>query len=214
MKNSITLESQKTTISGRIGWGFMLLLAVLLFLLAGRYLTLDPEVYFPEQQDVYTANLAFLLTHIVGSMFAIIIGPFQFLRRIRSGRYLNLHRWLGRIYLVSVLFGGLAGLYMAQLAYGGLVSRLGFTSLAILWLGSGFLAYKNIRNKKIEDHRRWMTINYALTFSGVTLRLWQIIFGEVGLDPLASYLLVAWWCWIPNLCVGLWINIRNKSLVN
>jgi uncharacterized membrane protein len=214
MRNSITLESRKTTISGRIGWGFMLLLAMFLFLLASRYLTLDPEVYFPEQREVYTANIVFLLTHIVGSMLAILIGPFQFLRRIRTGRFLNLHRWLGRIYLVSVLFGGLGGLYMAQLAYGGIISRLGFTSLAVLWLVSGFLAYVNIRKKRIEDHRRWMTINYALTFSGVTLRLWQIIFGGVGLDPLASYLLVAWWCWIPNLFVGLWINRRNDSLEN
>src|SRR5688572_6948453 len=102
MRNSITLESGKTSISGRIGWGSMLLLAMFLFLLASRYLTLDPEVYFPEQRDVYIANTTFLLTHIVGSMFAILIGPFQFLRRIRTGRFLNLHRWLGRIYLVSV----------------------------------------------------------------------------------------------------------------
>jgi uncharacterized membrane protein len=214
MRNPITLESGKTTISGKIGWGFMLLLAMFLFLLASRYLTLNPKVYFPEQRDVYIANTAFLLTHIVGSMFAILIGPFQFLRHIRTGRFLNLHRWLGRMYLVSVLFGGMGGLYMAQLAYGGIISRLGFTSLAVLWLVSGFLAYVNIRKKRIEDHRRWMTINYALTFSGVTLRLWQIIFGGIGLDPLAGYLLVAWWCWIPNLFVGLWINVRNDSSGN
>ena len=198
------------TVSGKAGWGFMLTLSVLLFMLASRYLTLNPEVYFPEQRDVYTANIAFLLTHIVGSMFATLIGPFQFLRVIRTGRYLNLHRWLGRIYLISVLFGGLGGLYMAQLAYGGLFNRLGFTSLAILWLVSGSMAYLNIRKKEISRHRKWMIINYALTFAGVTLRLWQVVFGISGLDFLTGYMIVAWLCWVPNLLVALWINSRNN----
>ena len=95
MKSSITLAPRKMTIPGKVGRGFMLTLAVLLFVLASRYPSLNPEVYFPEQRDVYTANIAFLLTHIVGSMFATIIGPFQFLRGIRAGGTLNLHRWLG-----------------------------------------------------------------------------------------------------------------------
>lgn len=110
MRNSNTLELRKSTISKKIGWGFMLLLAILLFVLASRYLTWHPNVYFPEQRDVYMDNTVFLLMHIIGSMLAILIGPFQFLRNIRTGRYLNLHRWLGRVYLLSVLFGGLGRL--------------------------------------------------------------------------------------------------------
>jgi len=63
-------------------------------------------------------------------MLATIIGPFQFLPPMITNRYLKLHRWLGRAYLV----GGLAGLYMAFLAYGGFPARLGFGLLAIFWL--------------------------------------------------------------------------------
>lgn len=201
-ENSNLAASPKTKISKKIGWGVMFLLALLLFVIASRYLTFNPDVYFPEQKEVYIAHTAFLLMHIIGSMLAILIGPFQFLQRVRTGRFLTLHRWLGRVYLLGILFGGFGGLYMAQLAYGGLVSKLGFTALAILWLSSGFMAYKSIRKKQIEVHRKWMTVNYALTFAGVMLRLWLPLFTSIGVDFVAAYRIIAWLCWVPNLIVA------------
>jgi uncharacterized membrane protein len=169
---SQSLQTQKPGILKRIGWAVILLLAVLVSLVVSRYLTLDPDVFFPEQRAVYMAHLAFLITHIVASMLALLIGPFQFLPRIRKGRLLKVHRWLGRTYLLSILFGGLSGLYMAQFAYGGAVSELGFGLLASVWLYTGFMAYKRIREKDLDAHRRWMIRNYALTFAGVMLRVW------------------------------------------
>jgi len=212
MKTQIA-RSQKPGLLKKTGWSIMLFLAVLVFLFASRYLTLDPEVFFPQQKMVYMAHLTMLLIHIVASMLAILIGPFQFLPGIRNGRWLKVHRWLGRTYLLSILFGGLGGLYMAQLAYGGPIARLGFMSLAILWLFSGFKAYKHIRNKEIERHREWMTRNYALTFAAVMLRLWNPIFGAIGIDFTTGYIVVAWLCWVPNLLVAQWIirGIRHSS---
>jgi uncharacterized membrane protein len=209
MKSQI-IRSQKMNILKKTGWATMLFLALLMFLLASRYLTLDPEVYFSEQKTVYMAHTTMLLMHIVGAMLATIIGPFQFLPGIRTKRFLNLHRWLGRTYLLGILFGGLSGLYMAQLAYGGPIARLGFTSLAILWLFSGFRAYKHIRNKEIERHREWMTRNYALTFAAVMLRIWNPIFGAIGIDFTTSYIVVAWLAWIPNLMVAQWMISRRR----
>jgi hypothetical protein len=87
----------------------MLLLATLLFVLASRYLSMDPNVYFSEQREVYITNPIPLLMHIAGSMLATILGPFQFLRKIRTGRYLKIHRWLGRVYLLGELFDGMGG---------------------------------------------------------------------------------------------------------
>lgn len=189
----------------------MLFLALLLFVTASRYLSMDPDVYFSEQREVYVANPIPLLMHIAGSMLATILGPFQFLRKTRTGRYLKIHRWLGRVYLLGVLFGGVGGAYMGTIAYGGPIARLGLMTVAALWLVSGFMAYINSRNKKIEQHRQWMVINYAITFAGVTLRLWQVIFGIIGLDFLTGYIIVTWLSWIPNLLVALWINSRKRS---
>ncbi len=198
----------------KIGWIVMLLLSALMFWVASRYLSFDPEVFFPEQRTVYMAHRFMLYMHIIGSMFATIIGPFQFVEGIRKGRWLPVHRWIGRIYLLGILSGGLGGLYMAQVAYGGIVARLGFTSVAILWLISGWLAYRHIRNKDVELHREWMIRNYALTFAAVTLRLWQTIFAVTGVDFLTGYIIVAWLCWIPNLFIAQWMIAGRKNPKN
>lgn len=207
--NTQIVRSRKLSIPQKIGWTFLLLMATFPVLISLGYLTLDPDNFnFAEQKIVYTAHLTMLITHIVGSMLAILIGPFQFLPNLRKGRLLKIHRWLGRTYLLSVLFGGLAGLYMAQLAYGGTISHLGFSGLAILWLYTGFMAYKNIRNKNIEQHRHWMIRNYALTFAGVMLRLWVPLSGAAGIDFLMAYRAISWLAWVPNLLVAQWIIHR------
>jgi uncharacterized membrane protein len=206
-----TLQPRKKVNWRKIGWGVMTFLATLVFLYAASYLTLDPDNYFPEQKLVYMLHTTGLLTHIVGAMLAVILGPFQFLPRSRSRRFLNVHRWLGRTYLIAVLVGGLGGLYMAPLSYGGLPTHLGFASLGILWLFSGWKAYRHIRRREIEPHREWMMRNYALTFAGVMLRLWMPISGAVGLEFLPSYIVVAWLCWVPNLLVAEWMIRRRRA---
>jgi len=207
---SQTIKSKPSFLS-RLGWVVMTFLAMLVFLLVSRYLTLNPDVFFSEQKLVYMAHTTMLILHIVGAMLAILIGPFQFLEGVRKGRLLKVHRWLGRTYLIAVLVGGLAGLYMAGLSYGGMTSHLGFASLAISWLFSGFMAYKHIRNKNLELHREWMTRNYALTFAGVMLRLWVPLFGGFGMEFLTAYMIIAWLCWVPNLIVAEWIVRRRRQ---
>ena len=209
MKTRIT--NSKPTFLQRLGWVVMTFLALMLFLVAGRYLTFNPDVFFPEQKLVYMAHTAMIVLHVAGAMLAILIGPFQFLEGLRKGRLLKIHRWLGRVYLISVLVGGLAGLYMATLAYGGVVAQLGFAVLGMLWLFSGLMAYVHIRNKRLELHRAWMTRNYALTFAGVTLRLWLPLLNGLGMDFLPAYLIVAWLSWMPNLLVAEWMVRRRQS---
>ena len=211
MKSQIA-QSGKPSIGKKFGWGFLLLLAVFPVLLSSSYLTLNPEDFsFAAQKAVYMAHHAVLMVHIIASMLAILIGPFQFLPRLRKGPLLKVHRWLGRVYLLSVLFGGLSGLYMAQFGYGGLITELGFAALAILWLYSGYMAYTSIRNKDIEGHRQWMIRNYALTLAGALLRLWLPVFvGAAGVDFLIAYRAIAWFCWVPNLLVAEWIIRRSR----
>lgn len=192
----------------KVGWSAMTILATLMFLLAGRYLTLNPAVYFEEQKVVYISHTAGILTHVIGAMLAIIIGPFQVLPQSITRQYLKLHRWLGKVYMIGVLFGGLGGLYMAFLAYGGLPAQVGFAVLAVAWLFSGYMAYKHIRSRKIQLHRQWMIRNYALTFSGVTLRLWLAIFDVGGVEFVEAYVLAAWLSWVPNLIFAEWLVSR------
>ncbi len=216
-----TISPSNSDLLKKVGWIAMTILALLMFLFASRYLTLNPEVFFKEQKAVYVTHMTGILIHIIGAMFPIIIGPFQFLPQSVTKRYLKLHRWLGKTYMLGILLGGLGGLYMAFLAYGGFIARLGLANLAILWLFSGYMAYKHIRNRKIQLHRRWMIRNYALTFAAVTLRLWQVVFELIGVEFTQAYIIVAWLSWIPNLMVAEWIvsqmqlkRHRNKMILS
>lgn len=195
----------------KVGWSAMTLLALLMFFIASQYLTLNPEVYFEEQREVYISHIAGIIIHVIGAMLAIVIGPFQFLPQSITRRYLKLHRWLGKTYMIGVLLGGLGGLYMSFLAYGGLPAQVGFAVLAIAWLLSGYMAYKHIRKREIQLHRQWMIRNYALTFSGVTLRLWMAVFDLGGAEFVQAYILVAWLSWVPNLMVAEWMISRIRA---
>lgn len=202
MKTQI-VQSRQMSLKQKIGWILLLLMAVLPVLFSLGYLSMDPENFnFTEQKAVYTAHITMLMMHIVPAMLAIVMGPFQFLPQLRKGRLLQTHRWLGRVYLLSILIGGISGLYMAQFAYGGIISRLGFGTLAILSLYSGYRAYRHIRNKEIQQHREWMIRNYALTFAGVMLRIWVPVSLVMGIDFTAAYIAIAWLCWVPNLLVA------------
>ena len=208
---SQTIQPRKLSMGKAIGWVFLLLMATMPVLVSLGYLTLDPDNFpFTQQKAVYTAHMTMLITHIIASMLAILIGPVQYLPGLRKGRWLQVHRWLGRTYLLSVLFGGLSGLYMAQFAHGGIITELGFGTLAVLWLYSGTRAYRHIRNKDLEAHRQWMIRNYALTFAGVMLRVWVPLSIGLGVDFTTAYIIIGWACWVPNLFVAEWIIRRTR----
>ena len=156
----------------------------------------------PDMRVNFEAHSLGIYTHVFASAVALALGGFQFSTTLRKSK-IELHRWLGRIYLsVGVLLGGLSGLYMATHAFGGNVARLGFASLAVAWLYSGLRAYLAIRIRDIASHRRWMVRNFALTFAAVTLRIYLPASMVAGVEFGFAYQLIAWLCWIPNLIVA------------
>jgi uncharacterized membrane protein len=196
-----------TLAPSRVGWWLMLLGAVLVVLTSARYFTLNPAVYFPHQRAVYEAHSAALLLHLGGMAFALALGPFQFLRSLRA-RQPGLHRLIGRVYLLGALVGGLAGLEMASRAAYGPVSGIGFALLAVGVLVTGTIAFRRIREGRVQAHREWMTRNFALIFAAVTLRLYLPLLAAWFGEP-AGYVVVAWLCWVPNLVVAEWL-VRSR----
>jgi uncharacterized membrane protein len=186
---------------------------VLVLVFAGRhapYLTLDfnaPAVFAP-QRLVYTANSVAIITHIAACMVALVIGPLQFMTRLRKRRFLNIHRWMGRLYLI----GSASGFYMAWLSFGELAAHLSFGSLAVWWFTTGLMAYRHIRAGHIEAHRQWMIRSYAMTFAAVTLRLWLLlfIFGfRVAYEE--AFVAVSWVCWIWNIPAAEWLISASRA---
>ncbi len=148
--------------------------------------------------------------HFVGGGLALLLGPWQFNKRLRARR-LQLHRGMGRIYLVSVAGSAVAGIFMAVRADGGLPAGVGFAGLGTLWLLSAVFAFTSIKGGRVEEHRRWMIRNFALTYAAVTLRFYLPLAQMAGLEFEAAYIAIAWLCWVPHLILVEWILLASRE---
>ena len=194
----------------RIAWGLMAGFAVLIALY-GLSILLVAGMRPPFiQQRLATMPLAAGL-HFLGSAVALAVGPFQHNQRIRS-RYLTLHRWLGRMYVVAVLAGGVAALMLAAVSEGGLPAHVGFGLLGSLWLVATALAYRHIRAGDQLSHRRWMVRSYALTYAAVSLRIYLPLSQVAGIPFEPAYQTIAWLCWVPNLIVAEWLILQHQRV--
>jgi len=158
----------------------------------------------PDMRAAFEAHATAVYVHAFAAVVALVLGPFQFSARIRR-EHPALHRWSGRLYLaVGVLIGGVAGLYLSQYAFGGVAGRLGFGVLAGLWLFSGLQAYRCVRRRDFEAHRRWMVRNFALTLAALMLRIYVPLSQVAGIEFALGYPVIAWLCWVPNLVIAEW----------
>lgn len=141
-----------------------------------------------------------LYIHIATGILALLIGPFQIFMKQTKKRSL-LHKRLGYVYVISITISGIVGIYLSFFATGGAAAGLGFLALDVLWVATTWTAIRKIIGKNVQAHQAWMLRSYALTFAGVTLRLWlapmAILFGDFE----AGYRVVAWLCWVPNLFI-------------
>lgn len=183
-----------------------------------RYLVLDPAsinaTLIEQGMELYDFHYKpwniVLLIHIVTASFALMTGPFQFFKKIRTKRK-NLHRNLGKIYITSILISGISGIYLAFFAFGGIISKIGFFTLSVAWLIITYIAYKHIRNKKFKQHENWMYRSYAVTFVAVTFRFWSAAIGYSFDNFQLGYTAAIWVSLIGNLLVmEYWLN-RNAS---
>ncbi len=150
-----------------------------------------------------------LVCHIVASVSALALMPFQFWKRLRTRRRV-LHRWMGRGYAVAVLFGGISGFLLALNAVDP-VSVWGFGLLAPVWIGTTALGVAAARSRDFDRHRRWMIRSAALTFAAVTLRLQIPLVLLTGQDFDVWYPVIAWTAWVPNLVVvSLWFRVEDR----
>jgi uncharacterized membrane protein len=193
-----------------LGWITMTVLAVFfswyalsIFIVpAGR----QPLVSVLLTNHPYVAPL-----HFVGGAIALAIGAFQLNATLRS-RFLSVHRWIGRVYLVSVFFSSLAGFALATQSSGGLIAQIGFGLLAASWFATTTLAYRSIRRGDVSEHRSWMIRSYSLTLAAVTLRLYIPASAALDISIGVAYPAIAWLCWVPNLFVAEWFVGAKRSL--
>jgi uncharacterized membrane protein len=193
------------------GWVIMTLACVSITVIVSRYLTFDPEVYFPEQLEPYLQHEFALGVHVLSGMLALLIGPLQFVRRLRH-RFVRVHRFMGATYVASATALGVSGLILAPTAYTGLVASVGFTVLDLAMLFTTWTAVRMILASRYGEHRRWMIRSFSLIMAGVMLRVWLPIYGALAAAGIVdfsfetAYAAVAWLCWVPNLLLATWFT--------
>jgi uncharacterized membrane protein len=145
---------------------FMFLVAVVVdVVLVYPYLGLDSA---DSRIDFSGGRYAVLVVHIFTAAVALVLGPLQFVPKIRARR--KTHRAIGRTYLlVGVLPSAIATVPVAIWS-GNLLTQVGLITAAVLWLVTAALAYRAARDRDFARHRDWMMRNYALTFLAVTAR--------------------------------------------
>lgn len=169
------------------------------------------HIYFAEK--VLDSPIRYYAHFILGSM-TLTIGCLQFSSVIRN-RFPNIHKYLGRIYLVCVLIGGIAGIIMSFNSIAGLKSGIGFFLLGVLWLYTGYKGVNEILKGNVEQHRRWMIRNFSLTLSAVTLRIYLgVALGVFQADFEIAYTFIAYAAWIPNLVLAEIIFNRKTTANN
>jgi uncharacterized membrane protein len=146
--------------------------------------------------------------HFLGGAIALVAGAFQLNSRLRT-RFIGAHRWLGRLYVLAVVIGGVAALALALHSFGGLIAHAGFGLLAACWTGSTLNAYRHIRQGTLSMHRNWMIRSYALTLAAVTLRLYLPASQLAGFAITVAYPAISWLCWVPNLLIAEWF-VRSR----
>lgn len=221
--------STSVSVPRRIGWGWVLLssIAITAFAVA-PYLTSSLESLASEGTGLASGYLDAPLpiviafyTHVVFAGVALLVGPFQFWAGLRR-RAPRVHRGVGRTYLVAVGVAGVASLVMAPFNTAGLVGLFGFGSLGVLWLYASWRGYRAIRAGRVAEHQAWMIRSFALTYAGVTLRLWLLVLIAaqvpfLGANPdvdaafANAYAAVPFLCWIPNVVIAELI-IRRRGL--
>lgn len=171
-------------------WLLFIVALVFALVLAYPYLGLDIN---DSRIDVHSnLQYAVLVTHIFTATVALVLGPLQFVPKIRARR--RIHRTIGRVYLLAGVLPSAVATVPVAMFSGSLFTQISLITAAVLWLITGGLAYRAARRRDFGAHRAWMMRNYALTFLAVTSRVLtplllfaQIPFGAGDLKSIGAH---------------------------
>ena len=168
------------------------------------YLSFERAINFlGTKPDKVLDNRVFLVAfyvHITTSFVALFGGVWQFSTVIYR-RFPKLHRRIGMLYVVSILFlAAPSGMVLAAYANGGLPARVGFSFQCIVWWAATAAAWHAIRQKNYLRHNEMMLRSYAITLAALALRSESyLMYYLFETKPIETYVTVTWLSWVGNL---------------
>ncbi|MBY0504104.1 MAG: DUF2306 domain-containing protein [Bryobacteraceae bacterium] len=144
-----------------------------------------PHGYVPGD----AAGNAAVGLHLLWALLVLVTGCVQLIPWIRR-RWPVLHRWSGRVYVVSALGASVAGLIMVWTrgTVGGMVQHVSISINAVLIILCAIMAWRHARARRFAEHRGWalrlFLVASGVWFFRVGLMLWLVIHrAPVGFDP-------------------------------
>lgn len=192
--------------------------AVVFWLVAATpYFRLQREGFgrFPE---LYWHRRYGLWVHIVGGTMAMFLGPIQiWLGQTRQK--LQLHRTLGKLYLLGVALDNVAAYYMCLTTPVGFVYATGLFGMTLASTITTVMAVVAIRYRNFDQHREWMIRSYVVILAFVFFRalagsMEAAGIGGSGIAGDIARATLAAWCWwaIPLLVTELFLQLPKLRL--
>lgn len=161
----------------------------------------------------FAEHRALTLAHVIPGMLFMVLGPLQFIRRLRS-RYPQIHRWLGRLFLAVSAIIGATGLKMAfGKTIGGIDEKAAITLFGTFFLISLAVALWHAMRRDFIQHREWMIRGYAIGLAVAAIRPIMGTFFAVALlngytpEPRQFFGTVFWIGFtLQSIAAEIWIN--------
>ena len=154
-----------------------------------------------------------MVVHGVPGAVALFVAPFQFSNRLRQ-RYLQLHRLLGRVYVVCVFVSAPLGIAVAHVMT---VPTVFSASLiqSFGWVATTATALYCVRTGRIQQHREWMMRSYPFAMVFIVNRALFFVpaiarGGELArAETVWSGIAVA--CFLPSFVIAWQALVAGKS---
>lgn len=173
-----------------------------LFVLLTRDRTLlDPNSFLRQR---YAAIPWLMIAHGGFGALALFLGVFQFSSRLRQ-RHLQLHRVMGRLYVVGVAIAAPVAIKVSTLLYTPTLTMASVIQ-ATGWLVTTATALYCVKTGRIQQHREWMMRSYPFAMVFVVVRVIIAIpaVARMGVFGLAEtvWSVIAVACFLPSFLIA------------
>ena len=163
----------------------------------------------------FARHAALTFVHILPGALFLGLATVQFAHSFRQ-KHFGLHRWLGRMLVITGLIVGTSALVMSfRMNIGGPNETAATTLFAIVFLICLIRAYLFIRRKEVAPHREWMIRAYGVGLGVATTRPVVGMFFALGRLTPREFFGIAFWLGFTTtfLAAEAWIDYtRHRAL--
>lgn len=161
------------------------------------WVLIAPPVLTLSSTAKHAGHFGLVYTHVLGGTLMLFLG----LANMHSGttrQRFKYHALLGRIYLIGGAGGAIAAILItstsAHKSPGVILTNttMSLLTLAVAWLISAAMAYRAIRNRRVDSHREWVLRSYILAWSFVFCRLVSRVPGANALAGGDAFIWLSW----------------------